>query len=854
MGIPQYLSASHLAGGELTYECLGKNSNGLNRYRVRFTLYRDCSNSGSVNFDASVAIYAFRASDGGLTDSLVISSFTPDFLSLSLNDTCAELPPGVCYERAVYSGIMDLPDNNFGYHLTWSRCCRNASILNISNPNITGTTLTVQIPPTALCDNSPKYLNEPEMALCLGRPYSSFITASDSDGDSLSYHLLAPYTGGSSNDPIPVPLPPPYNTVLWNPPFNTNNILGGSPPLTLEASSGLVQAIPDVLGQYTLSVAVRSWRNSTLLTEVRRDYQINVLNCLADIAPVVTPPTGPQINGKELTFYAGQENCFSFLINDSPDNFVVFTASGSIFSPPSGNPATYNGAGYGSITGRLCWSPDCSLSGFSGTVILSSNDNNNCPAPNYTIDTFFVKVIPPVVPSPLLRCVSAENDGSVKLDWMTTETIPGFKHYALYRSSDLTPEAEIITLQDSTRKSYTDIAPFPYPPGLRYRIQTFFDCPDTNPAEVSPSIPLIQPQVSLQNSVNASIQWEPYTGWENPLLDVWSYPPGEAILTGFSGNGTTWSNCDFTGYFQIQGQDPASGCLMKSAPSDSVRMYLDPPDVLKGCTASVMEENKGVQILWLPFTGKAGFKPVVYRKNPGVADYTFIHEIEDPATGVWLDSEAKPEDGIVEYKLGFRNPCQVDGDWSDPFHSFYLNVEKSQSGFISSWTPAYLLGGIQEYEVQIREREEINAVWLVKSRLFSDQDRFFKDEEILTSRENYCYRIRAYPSPEGCTTHTWSNTSCERPLPDMAVPGAFSPNGDGLNDFFKLPTFAIETFFIQIFDRWGNEVFQSRNKDFLWDGNKDGSACPEGIYAYQLTANGYERQVIQKNGTITLIR
>jgi gliding motility-associated-like protein len=88
----------------------------------------------------------------------------------------------------------------------------------------------------------------------------------------------------------------------------------------------------------------------------------------------------------------------------------------------------------------------------------------------------------------------------------------------------------------------------------------------------------------------------------------------------------------------------------------------------------------------------------------------------------------------------------------------------------------------------------------------------------------------------------------------MAVPGAFSPNGDGLNDFFKLPTFAIETFFIQIFDRWGNEVFQSRNKDFLWDGNKDGSACPEGIYAYQLTANGYERQVIQKNGTITLIR
>jgi gliding motility-associated-like protein len=62
------------------------------------------------------------------------------------------------------------------------------------------------------------------------------------------------------------------------------------------------------------------------------------------------------------------------------------------------------------------------------------------------------------------------------------------------------------------------------------------------------------------------------------------------------------------------------------------------------------------------------------------------------------------------------------------------------------------------------------------------------------------------------------------------VPGAFSPNGDGSNDVFRVSNKHLSKINVQIFNRWGEEIFRSADVNFAWDGTYKGQFCPDGIY------------------------
>jgi len=846
--------ATHLAGGELTYQCLGQNSNGLNRYRVNFILYRDCSNPANVNFDASVTIYAFRVSDAWVQDSLIISSFVTDTLQMSLNDTCAELPPGLCYARARYTGFIDLPDNNFGYDLSWSRCCRNNTTINIINPQGTGSTLTVRIPPTVLCNNSPEFNSDPGMALCLGLPYSFMNSASDPDGDSLSYHLLTPLLGGSATDPIPMPVPPPFQEVNWNPPFSVNNILGGVPPLQVNPLTGMVSANPEFPGQFALCIAVREYRNGIFLSEVRRDYQLNVVMCLVDVPPVVGVPQGPEPVVEEMLFYAGQPNCYTFEISDDPNNFLVFNAEGDIFGALPGNVATFNGAGYGNVEGRLCWMPECNQAGYSGWIYVSANDNNNCPGPNYTRDTFRIRVIPPPVQSPEIRCVSALGNERIQLDWMTLEPVPGFSRYEIYRSyQDQTVETLVSSISDSSIHTWIDTHSGAYQNQPTYRIQTFYNCPQDNPGSITPTVSLLMPQVESLSPVIVKLDWQQYPVWENPSYSLWKYPSEFRVAEDITNISYEYQDCDYYGAFIIQTKDPLTGCRVISAPTEYVRMYQDPPGYLQICAASVLLENTGIQVSWYPPAYEEGFRLVLLRRHATESDFNIItYPVSDAL--VYVDADADIKSGRVEYRIAYENPCGIISGISETAGTTFLQVSAQSGWFDLSWTSPTLLGGIYEYEVYVRDEERINSHWLVKGRHPSDGMLIFRDDEILNEREEYCYRIRVYGNIDACTREVWSNTACERPEPSLNVPTGFSPNGDGINDFFTIPAFAYENIQLMIYDSWGNKVFEGNGRNVVWDGSHNGRACPQGVYIYRLSANGFNGQELNKHGTITLIR
>lgn len=89
----------------------------------------------------------------------------------------------------------------------------------------------------------------------------------------------------------------------------------------------------------------------------------------------------------------------------------------------------------------------------------------------------------------------------------------------------------------------------------------------------------------------------------------------------------------------------------------------------------------------------------------------------------------------------------------------------------------------------------------------------------------------------------------------LEIPNVFTPNGDGVSDRFAidfpcLPT----TFKITVFNRWGEEVFETTDGNLSWDGTQNDNAVPEGVYFYTISYSFQELPLQKRSGTITVIR
>ncbi len=94
------------------------------------------------------------------------------------------------------------------------------------------------------------------------------------------------------------------------------------------------------------------------------------------------------------------------------------------------------------------------------------------------------------------------------------------------------------------------------------------------------------------------------------------------------------------------------------------------------------------------------------------------------------------------------------------------------------------------------------------------------------------------------------------------APNAFTPNDDGVNDFFYMGISGAceaEKFSLKIYDRWGRLVFEGNSITDQWDGNYDGQQLKEGVYLWQSSVtwtdeSSAEKKFESKKGTLVLIR
>jgi gliding motility-associated-like protein len=89
-------------------------------------------------------------------------------------------------------------------------------------------------------------------------------------------------------------------------------------------------------------------------------------------------------------------------------------------------------------------------------------------------------------------------------------------------------------------------------------------------------------------------------------------------------------------------------------------------------------------------------------------------------------------------------------------------------------------------------------------------------------------------------------------LEDIFVPTAFSPNGDGINDVWHIPflnSYSGAT--VQVFNRYGQIVYQSTNNSIGWDGQFKGKPQPSGSYVWMLNTGSLRKLMV---GTVMIVR
>jgi gliding motility-associated-like protein len=89
---------------------------------------------------------------------------------------------------------------------------------------------------------------------------------------------------------------------------------------------------------------------------------------------------------------------------------------------------------------------------------------------------------------------------------------------------------------------------------------------------------------------------------------------------------------------------------------------------------------------------------------------------------------------------------------------------------------------------------------------------------------------------------------------DIYVANAFTPNGDGKNDFVYVRSQSIKNLKFYVYSQWGELLFSSTDVSSGWDGTYRGAKEPVGVYVYYLVAEMLNGQEVSKKGTITLLK
>ena len=131
---------------------------------------------------------------------------------------------------------------------------------------------------------------------------------------------------------------------------------------------------------------------------------------------------------------------------------------------------------------------------------------------------------------------------------------------------------------------------------------------------------------------------------------------------------------------------------------------------------------------------------------------------------------------------------------------------------------------------------------------------------IYTEPGTYELQLIANDGPQNQYNYCKEVVVISKPTVDVYFPNVFSPNGDGTNDVYQVyfsGNYDIVLFRLEIYNRWGEKIFETNDSGFIWDGRFKNKNTMEGVYAYTCNfsyRNGVEEFVESRVGEITLVK
>ena len=333
------LRASHIVGGDISYTCLGNN-----QYEIELSVFRDCFYGNPDAFFDNPASVGIFNQFGILVTEIKMYYMADDTLDNVLNDPCLFVPSDVCVHTTTYRKTVTLPSIPGGYQIVYQRCCRNQTINNIELPDETGGTYFVFLREAAMavCNSSPKFGGVAPIFICVNKEIDYDHSAIDVDGDSLVYKLCTPFAGATLANPKPIPPnAPPYEEVVWVPPYSESDMLGNpNDPLAIDPETGYLSGLPTIMGQFVVGICVEEYRNGVLLSRVRRDFQYNVGVCGEIISAFFAPVA--QCDDLTVTFEneSTLTNNFKWFFDSDGDLSLQSTQENPVYNFP--DTGTYN--------------------------------------------------------------------------------------------------------------------------------------------------------------------------------------------------------------------------------------------------------------------------------------------------------------------------------------------------------------------------------------------------------------------------------------------------------------------------------------------------------------------------------
>ncbi|MES2394833.1 MAG: gliding motility-associated C-terminal domain-containing protein [Bacteroidota bacterium] len=741
------LFASHLMGGEITWECQG---NGQYIFKLKF--YRDCN---GINTPTVVSLSVFNHP--------IVSSITLTLLSQtdispvcngagpSISCTNAEGQPGWPTSSSPVAGAVQesvfqsapitlngIPSPQ-GWIFAYSDCCRNGSLTNLQNASSYGFTLRAVMYPfngqnANLCfDSSPTFLESPSTVICLGSPFKYNHNAYDPDLDSLSFKWAEPlddFTGvyalGTNPAPIPFTTGYTYDSPLPGTAQNPANV-----PALINPSNGEISFTSNTQGYFVTNVKVEAWKCGTLVAEIYREIQVVLLPCAVNSTPVVTytsyqttVPAGTLVNftlnGSDPGVLADGVTPQTVTINASGTQFGTnFTnASSGCLNPPCATlSAPLPVSAPNTMSTVFNWQTTCNHISYNASCNTVSNTytfvfrvrDDFCPAPAENISTVAITVLAtPIAASPQPNCVSVLSNGDVTLTWSIPADPDGtFNGYLIYSSNALGgPYTLLDSVLTFSQTSYTHIGANATTAPVYYYIQTRSGCFGLVQTAAVDTVSSMYLNVTNPGNGTASLFWNavasPNAPTSSGIYSIYEeYPTGIWTLTGSTTNVNFIDSifvCNGTINYRIEMADN-SGCTSVSSIDGGTFQNIIVPDVPRIDTLSVDDSNNAL-MNWNVNPSADAAAYVIYIFNgtawipidtvPGINNTNYNYLLSNAGLG----SE--------QYRLAAYDSCGNISPLGIVYSTMYLTSipEICDRSVVLNWTAYSTLGtGLATYRI-----------------------------------------------------------------------------------------------------------------------------------------------------------